>query len=86
MYLTKGKKTLSFEKELYEASIELRDNIINGFQFLNRISTSAHDNQLIDESWGLAHSRVDLLPEIDVDENDNSSESEFVDSDESDVE
>ena len=82
----KKKKAKSFEKELLKSSNELRNNEINAFQFLNIISTSAHDNQLIDESWGLAHSRVDLLPEIDVDENDNSSESECVDSDESDVE
>ena len=82
----KKKKTLSFKKELHEASIELRDNIINGFQFLNRISTSAHDNQLIDESWGLAHSRVNLLPEVNVDEDANSSGSECVDSDNSDIE
>ena len=80
------KKLLSFETELSEASVQLQENVINSFQFLNRISTSAHDNQLIDESWGLDHSRIDLLPEVNVDEDVNSSESEFVDSDDSDVE
>ena len=82
----KNNNSQSFEKELLKASDELRNDEINAFQFLNIISTSAHDNQLIDESWGLAHSRVDVMPEIDVEENDNDSESEHVDSGESDVE
>ena len=80
----KRKRFLSFEQELREASIDLRDNVTNSFQFLNRISTSAHDNQLIDETWGINHSRIDMMPEEDDDE--NSSESECVNSDDSEVE
>ena len=84
----KKKKSKSFEKELLKASDELRNDEINAFQFLNIISTSAHDNQLIDETWGLDHSRVDIMPEIDIEENvsNSESESEYVDSGESDVE
>ena len=60
----KKKKSKSFEKELLKASDELRNDKINAFQFLNIISTLAHDNQLIDELWGLDHSRVDIMPEV----------------------
>ena len=43
---------------------------------------------MIDETWGLDHSRVDIMPEIDIEENvsNSESESEYVDSGESDVE
>ena len=84
----KNNNSTSFENELLKASDELRNDEINAFQFLNIISTSAHDNQLIDETWGLDHSRVDIMPEIDIEENvsNSESESEYVDSGESDVE
>ena len=76
------KKSLSFEKELSEASDLLRNKEINSFQFLNTITSSKHDNQLVDETWGLDHSRVDLQPEVELGEEDvDSLESEFVDSD-----
>ena len=76
------KKSLSFEKELSEASDLLRNKEINSFQFLNMITSSKHDNQLVDETWGLDHSRVDLQPEVELGEEDvDSPESEFVDSD-----
>ena len=41
------------------------------------------DNQLVDESWGLDHSRVDLRPESEEhdEENVDSPASETVDSD-----
>jgi len=39
---------------------------------------------LIDETWGINHSRIDMMPEEDDDE--NSSESECVNSDDSEVE
>lgn len=76
------KKSLSFEKELLEASDLLRNKEISSFQFLNKVTSSKHDNQLVDETWGLDHSRVDLQPEVELDEEDlDSPESEFVDSD-----
>ena len=77
-----NKKTLSFNKELTEASDLLRKREISSFQFLNRITSSRHDNQLVDETWGMNHSRIDLKPEVELDEEDvDSPESEVVDSD-----
>jgi len=64
------KKTKSFEKELAKASDDLYNKKITAFQFLNILSETTHDNQLVDESWGLAHSRIDIMPEIEVSESD----------------
>ena len=76
------KNILSFEKELSDASNQLRNKDINSFQFLNKLTSAKHDNQLVDETWGLDHSRVDLQPEVELVEEDvDSPESEFVDSD-----
>ena len=76
------KKSLDFEKELREASDQLRNREISTFQFLNRVTSSKHDNQLVDETWGLQHSCVDLQPEVELPEDDvDSPESEFVDTD-----
>ena len=76
------KNILSFEKELSDASNQLRNKEINSFQFLNKLTAAKHDNQLVDETWGLDHSRVDLQPEVELVEEDvDSPESEFVDSD-----
>ena len=76
------KKTKSFEKELAKASDDLYNKKITAFQFLNILSETTHDNQLVDESWGLAHSRIDIMPEIEVSE----SESEYDYTSESEVE
>ena len=82
MSLPKRKKTKSFEKELAKASDDLYNKKITAFQFLNILSETTHDNQLVDESWGLAHSRIDIMPEIEVSE----SESEYDYTSESEVE
>ena len=76
------KNILSFEKELSDASNQLRNKDINSFQFLNKLTSAKHDNQLVDETWGLNFSWVDLQPEVELHEEDEDSpESEYVDSD-----
>merc|ERR1712120_119271 len=64
------KKTKSFELELTKASNELNNKQITPFQFLNILTETNHDNQLVNDSWGLAHSRIDTLPEIEISESD----------------
>ena len=76
------KNILSFEKQLSEASNQLVKKEINSFQFLNKLTAVKHNNQLVDETWGLQHSRIDLQPEVELPEEDvDSPESEFVDTD-----
>ena len=78
------KKSLDFEKELREASDQLRNREISTFQFLNRVTSSKHDNQLVDETWGMNHSRINLKTEVELPEDEedpDSPESEAVDSD-----
>ena len=74
---------ISFVNLLEDASKKLYDQHISPFEFLNKLTAANVDNQLIDETWGLEHSRVDLQPESEeYDEEDiDSAASETVDSD-----
>ena len=74
---------ISFETLLEDLSQKLKDQCISPFEFLNKITAANVDNQLVDESWGLDHSRVDLRPESEEhdEENVDSPASETVDSD-----
>ena len=64
------KRTKSFEKELTNASNDLTNKKMTPIQFLNILTQTNHDNQLVNDSWGLAHSRIDILPEIEISESD----------------
>ena len=76
------KKSITFEAQLNTAQNNLRNGDISPIQFLNALTTSKHNNRLVDESWGLNHSRIDVLPEIeDSDEDVDSPGSECVNSD-----
>ena len=75
---TKRKKQKSFETELTNASNELSDKKITPIQFLNILTQTNHDNQLVNHDWGVTNSRIDTLPENESDtENDeNTNESD----------
>ena len=78
----KKKKSISFETQLNTAQNNLRNGDISPIQFLNALTTSKHNNRLVDETWGLNHSRIDVLPEVeDSDEDMDSPGSEYVHSD-----
>ena len=72
------KKQVSFEKILTNASNDLYDKKITPIEFLNLLTTTNHDNQLVNHDWGVTNSRIDPLPEDESDtENDeNTNESD----------
>ena len=79
------KKVITFENELKKAQDSLRKNDISPIQFLNSLTSEKHNNRLVDERWGLNHSRIDVLPEAeDLDEDMDDPGSESVDSDDED--
>ena len=49
---------ISFVKLLEDVSQKLKDQCISPFEFLNKLTAANVDNQLVDKSWGLDHSRV----------------------------
>ena len=65
------KKTKSFETELTNASNDLTNKKITPIQFLNILTQTNHDNQLVNHEWGLANSRIDTLPEVESDTEDD---------------
>ena len=72
---------LTFENELKKAQGNLRKNDISPIQFLNSLTSEKHNNRLVDEAWGLNHSRIDVLPEAEEsDEDPDDPGSETVDS------
>ena len=75
---TRRTKQKNFETILKNASIDLISKKISPIQFVNILSESNHDNQLINHDWGVTNSRVDLKDDDDSDiENDeDSTESE----------
>ena len=75
---TRRKKQKNFETILKNASNDLISKKISAIQFLNIMSESNHDNQIINHDWGVNNSRVDLKDDDDSDiENDeDSTESE----------
>ena len=76
---------VTFENELKKAQDRLRKNEISPIQFLNLLTSEKHNNRLVDEAWGLNHSRIDVLPEAEEsDEDPDVLGSETVDSDEDD--
>ena len=82
LHVKPRKNILNFEQQLSEASHQLVRKEINSFQFLNKLCSMKHDNQLVDETWGLQHSRIDIQPEVELTErNYESTDSEVVDSD-----
>ena len=85
----KRKKIVTFENLLLNACEKLQKGEITSFQFLTKLTTAKHDNPLVNESWGLNFSRIDLIPESEAfdDEDEDSgvppsSGSEYVNSDE----
>ena len=78
IHTTKRKKQKNFETILKNASNDLIMKKISTIQFLNILSESNHDNQIINHDWGVTNSRVDLKDDDDSDiENDeDSTESE----------
>ena len=75
------KKVVTFENELKNAQDKLRKNEITSIQFLNLLTSEQHNNRLVDETWGLNHSRIDVLPEAEEsDEDPDDPGSETVDS------
>ena len=79
------KKVVTFENEIKKAQDRLRKNQISPIQFLNLLTSEKHNNRLVDEAWGLNHSRIDVLPEAEEsDEDPDDPGSETVDSDEED--
>ena len=76
------KEAKSFEQTLTKASNLLQNNKITPIQFLNLLSSSSHDNQIITEKW-IENSRVDCWPEMEIEENDAISENEEYDSSDS---
>ena len=76
------KKIVTFEEELKSAQTNLRNGDISPIQFLNSLTSTKHNNRLVDETWGLNHSRIDVLPEAeDSDEDIDSPGSKSVESD-----
>ena len=75
---TRRTKQKNFETIRKNASIELMSKRISPIQFVNILSESNHDNQIINHDWGVNNSRVDLKDDDDSDiENDeDSTESE----------
>ena len=61
---------ISFVKLLEDVSQKLKDQCISPFEFLNKLTAANVDNQLVDKSWGLDHSRVDLRPESEEHDSD----------------
>ena len=75
------KKVVTFETALKNAQDQLRKNEITSLQFLNLLTSEQHNNRLVDETWGLNHSRIDVLPEAEEsDEDPDDPGSETVDS------
>ena len=73
------KTAISFKETLAKASEALENKEINGIQFLNSITQTNHDNQIVNEEWGKNFSRIDVWPESEIEENEseeNESESE----------
>ena len=74
------KKVKAFETQLKNAQDKLRNNEITSVQFLNLLTTE-DNNRLVDETWCLDHSRIEVLPEAeDSDEDPDDPGSETVDS------
>ena len=49
------------------------------------LTSEQHNNRLVDEAWGLNHSRIDVLPEAEEsDEDPDDPGSDTIDSDEDD--
>ena len=64
-----------FETQLKTAGEKLQSQEINSIQFLNLLVAAHHDNPLVNEEWGIDWSRIDVLPEAEVyDEEDEDSE------------
>ena len=76
----KKKKTIKFEEVLLDSCGKLQRKEISNFQFLNNLTSAKHDNPLVDESWGVNFSRIDVMPEDDgyEPENEDSTGSERV--------
>ena len=73
------KKVVAFETELKNAQDKLRNNEITSLQFLNLLTTE-DNNRVVDETWCINHSRIEVLPEADSDEDPDDPGSETVDS------
>ena len=61
----KKNKTIKFEQVLLDSCDKLQKREISSFQFLNTLSSAKHDNPLVDESWGVNFSRIDVMPDDD---------------------
>ena len=72
------KKQVSFENVLTTASNDLTDKKITPMEFLNQLTTTNHDNQLVNHDWGVTNSRIDTLPddESDTENDENTNESD----------
>ena len=57
--------TIKFEQVLLDCCDKLQKREISSFQFLNTLSSAKHDNPLVDESWGVNFSRIDVMPDDD---------------------
>ena len=75
---TKRKRQKNFETELANASNELCEKKITPIQFLNILTESNHDNQLVNHDWGVVNSRIDVMPEdeSDTEDDEDTNESE----------
>ena len=60
---SKKKKIVKFEALLADACEKLQRKEISNFQFLNKLTCAEHDNPLVDETWGINFSRIDVVPE-----------------------
>ena len=69
------KQVKAFEAQLKTAQDQLRKGEITSLQFLNLLTTE-ENNRLVDETWCINHSRIEVLPEPDSDEDPDDPESE----------
>ena len=69
------KQVKAFEAQLKTAQDQLRKGEITSLQFLNLLTTE-ENNRLVDETWCINHSRIEVEPETDADEDPDDPESE----------
>ena len=69
------KQVKAFEAQLKTAQDQLRKGDINALQFLNLLTTE-ENNRLVDETWCINHSRIEVEPETDSDEDPDDPDSE----------
>ena len=75
MNTTQRKQVKAFEAQLKTAQDQLRKGDINALQFLNLLTTE-ENNRLVDETWCINHSRIEVEPETDSDEDPDDPDSE----------